>query len=64
MLDDALGRLEQEDWQAAAVVRLRFFAGLSVADTAQGLGVSTSTVDRDWAFARAKLHRMMREAGG
>lgn len=64
MLDEALCRLEKEDQQAAAVVRLRFFAGLSVADAAQALGVSTSTVDRDWAFARAKLHRMMREAGG
>lgn len=63
MLDDALRRLDQQDKQAAAIVRLRFFAGLSVADTAQALGVSTSTVDRDWAFARATLHRMMREAG-
>ena len=62
MLDDALRRLEEEDRQAAAVVRLRFFAGLSIAETAQALGVSTSSVDRDWAFARAKLHRMMRDA--
>ena len=63
MLDESLRRLEKEDRQAAAVVRLRFFAGLSIAETAEALGVSTSSVDRDWAFARAKLHRMMRDAG-
>lgn len=57
MLDDAVRRLESEDPDIAAIVRLRFFAGLSVDDTAAALGVSPSTVDRDWAWARAWLHR-------
>lgn len=60
MLDDALRRLETEDAQAARVVQLRFFAGLSVDETAAALGISPSTVDREWAFARAWLHREMR----
>lgn len=59
MLDEALRRLEAEDAQAARVVHLRFFAGLSVDETASALGVSPSTVDREWAYARARLHRMM-----
>lgn len=61
MLDDALRRLEEEDRQAADVVRLRYYAGLSVADTAAALGVSPSTVDREWAYARARLHRWIQE---
>lgn len=63
MLDDALRRLEEEDRQAADVVRLRYYAGLSVADTAAALGVSPSTVDREWAYARARLHRWMQSTG-
>ena len=43
----------------AAVVRLRFFAGLSVVQTAAALGLSASTVDRRWAFARAWLYRQL-----
>jgi RNA polymerase sigma factor (TIGR02999 family) len=56
-LDEALCRLEGEDPEAAQVVRLRFFAGLSVDETATALGLSPSTVDRDWAYARAWLRR-------
>lgn len=63
MLDDAVRRLEEEDRQAADVVRLRYYAGLSVADTAAVLGVSPSTVDREWAYARARLHRWMQASG-
>ena len=55
ILDDAISRLESADPQAAAVVRLRFFAGLTVEQTAQALGVSAPTVKRTWAFARAWL---------
>lgn len=62
MFDEAFARLEMEDPQAAAVVRLRFFAGLTVDQTAAALGVSASTVDREWAFARARLHRSVRDA--
>jgi RNA polymerase sigma factor (TIGR02999 family) len=61
MLDDALSRLEKEDPDAARVVHLRFFAGLSGDETARLMGVSPSTVDREWAWARAWLFR---ELGG
>lgn len=53
ILDDLLLRLEQEDPRAAQVVRLRFYAGLSLDDTARVLDVSTPTVKREWAYARA-----------
>lgn len=53
--DDALSRLEAVDSQAASIVRLRFFAGLSVEEAALALGISDRTVKRDWAFARAWL---------
>lgn len=58
-LNDVFQRLEQDDPEAAAVVRLRFFAGLNVDDTAQALDLSPRQVDRVWAFARAKLYRML-----
>ena len=56
-LDAALTRLATEDPQAARLVELRHFAGLSVADAAGALGISPRTADRVWAFARAWLHR-------
>jgi len=59
MFDEAFRRLEDESPEAAAIVRLRFFAGLGVEHTAEALGVSTSTVDRRWAFARAWLYRQL-----
>lgn len=55
LLDDALSRLQEVDAGAAEVVRLRYFAGLSIDETAQALGVSGPTVQRDWAFARSWL---------
>jgi RNA polymerase sigma factor (TIGR02999 family) len=58
-LDDAMRRLEQVDGQAAEVVRLRFYAGLSVEQTSDALGISARTVKRDWAFARAWLHQAL-----
>jgi RNA polymerase sigma factor (TIGR02999 family) len=54
-LDEALTRLEEVDATAAQVVRLRFFAGLSVVETAEALAISERTVMREWAFARAWL---------
>ena len=54
-LDEAILRLEQMNAQAAAVVQLRFFAGLLESDVAATLGISERTVRRDWAFARAWL---------
>jgi RNA polymerase sigma factor (TIGR02999 family) len=58
-LDDAIQRLRDVDPSAADVVRLRFFAGLSVAETAQTLDVSERTVKREWAFARAWLFKAL-----
>jgi RNA polymerase sigma factor (TIGR02999 family) len=58
-LDDAVRRLEGVDAGAAEVVRLRFFAGLSVEQVAEALGISERTVKRDWAFARAWLHQAL-----
>jgi len=56
-LDGALDRLKAVDAQAVELVQLRYFAGLSVADAAEMLGISPRTADRLWAFARAWLHR-------
>ncbi len=56
-LDGALERLERAEPEVAAVVRLRFFAGLSGDDTAEALGISPRQVDRLWAYARAWLSR-------
>jgi RNA polymerase sigma factor (TIGR02999 family) len=55
VLDEAFERFAQVDPEAAAVVRLRYFAGLSVEETAAALDVSTPTVKRRWAFARGWL---------
>src|SRR5262249_55241325 len=54
-LDEALGNLERHDRRTAEVVKLRFFAGLTVDQTAAALGVSPGTVDNDWAYARCWL---------
>src|SRR5262245_3858268 len=56
-LDAALTRLATEDPQAARLVELRHFAGLTAPEAAHVLGVSPRTADRVWAFARAWLHR-------
>jgi len=56
-IDQALGRLEALDRRQAQVVEMRFFGGLSVEETAEALGVSAPTVKREWAMARAWLHR-------
>lgn len=58
-LDEALCRLETEDPEAAGVVRLRFFAGLSGEQAAGVLGVSARKADMLWARARAKLFRAL-----
>ncbi len=54
-LDDAILRLGEQDGKAAQVVRLRFFAGLSIEDTARILDVSPRTVKREWTYARTWL---------
>ena len=60
-LDDALRALEQLDLRKSRVVEMRFFAGLSVEETAAVLGVSTDTVLRDWKFARTWLYQELRD---
>jgi RNA polymerase sigma factor (TIGR02999 family) len=55
VLDDALRLLEAEDPRKAEIVKIRFFAGLTVEQAAAALGVSTSTVEKDWAYARSWL---------
>jgi RNA polymerase sigma factor (TIGR02999 family) len=60
-LDEAICRLEGEDADVAAVVRFRFFAGLSGEDTAKALDISPRQVDRLWAFARARLFQMLHQ---
>ncbi len=55
-LDDALRRMEEEDGRMSQIVMLRFFAGLSVEDTARAAEVSPTTVKREWACARAWLY--------
>jgi RNA polymerase sigma factor (TIGR02999 family) len=56
-LDDALAALSKLDERKARVVELRFFAGLSVSETAEVLGVSAETVQRDWRLAKSWLAR-------
>jgi RNA polymerase sigma factor (TIGR02999 family) len=58
-LDDALLSLATKDEQQSRVVELRFFSGLSIEETAEVLGISPSTVKRDWAAAKAWLYRDM-----
>jgi RNA polymerase sigma factor (TIGR02999 family) len=56
-LDDALRRLEGLDERKCRVVMLRYFAGLTIDETAEAMGVSPATVKNDWTYARAWLHR-------
>ena len=56
-LDDALHELSRMNQQHGRVVELRFFAGLSIEETAEALAISPATVKRDWAVARAWLYR-------
>jgi RNA polymerase sigma factor (TIGR02999 family) len=56
-LDEALGRLEAEDPLKAKLVKLRYFAGLSLAEAATALNLSERTAGRHWAYARAWLRR-------
>ncbi|HET6179675.1 MAG TPA: sigma-70 family RNA polymerase sigma factor [Candidatus Sulfotelmatobacter sp.] len=59
ILDELLNRLAILDAQQERIVEMRFFAGLSVEETADLMGISTATVKRDWAMAKAWLAREM-----
>jgi len=62
-LDEALNALAEFDAREAKVVELRFFGGLNEEETAEALGVSLRTVQRDWTLAKAWLQREMRSGG-
>ncbi len=55
-LDDAIRRMEREDERMARIVMLRYFAGLSIEETAELMGISPTSVKREWACARAWLY--------
>lgn len=63
-LDEALTRLGELNQRQSRIVELRFFAGLTVDETAEVLGISAKTVKRDWGVARAWLHRELRRTIG
>jgi RNA polymerase sigma factor (sigma-70 family) len=58
-LDEALEALEAKDRRKAELVKLRYFAGLTIEQAARALGISTSTADNDWAYARSWLRMAM-----
>ena len=61
-LNDALDKLEQKDWVKAELVKLRYFAGLTMEQTAEALGISPATAHRYWNYARAWLRRAVEGA--
>jgi RNA polymerase sigma factor (TIGR02999 family) len=63
-IDDALTRLAQESAPCAELVKLRFFAGLTLKEAAQSLELPRRTADRYWAYARARLYEMLGEDSG
>jgi RNA polymerase sigma factor (TIGR02999 family) len=60
---EALERFQDVDATAAQIVKLRYFAGLTIPQAAEALGISTSTADRSWAYARAWLHAVLKRDG-
>ena len=62
-LDEALSRFAAEEPAKADLVKLRFFAGLTIADAARALGISEATAERYWAYARVWLYAELQEAG-
>lgn len=63
-LDEALTRLSAEDPDKAQVVKLRYFAGLSLEETAAALNISPATAKRRWAYARAWLYSALTDSQG
>ena len=60
-LDEALNALAEKDPRKSLIVELRYFGGLSIEETAEALGVSATTVKREWTMAKAWLRREMRK---
>ena len=63
-LDAALDKLAAKDARKAELVKLRYFAGLTIEEAAAALGISTTTADRDWSYARAWLFREIAKSRG
>jgi len=63
-VSEALDRLHAQDPRKAEVVKLRYFAGLDLGETATALGLSEATVKRDWTYARAWLFRELSSSDG
>ena len=63
-LDEALRQLEAKDSRKAELVKLRFFAGLTAEQAAEALGVSLSTAEKDWAYARSWLRVAIDRSSG
>lgn len=61
LVDEMMDRLEQQDPESARVISLKFFGGLTNKEVAAMEGVTERTIERQWAYARAKLLQMMRE---
>jgi len=59
MIDEVLGKLEQEDEESARIVTLKFFGGLTNKQIAELDGVSERTIDRQWSYARMRLFEMI-----
>ena len=59
LVDEALTRLEQEDPQKAELVKLRYFAGMTMDEAATTMGISLRSAERTWSYARAWLRRQM-----
>jgi RNA polymerase sigma factor (TIGR02999 family) len=62
-LNEALDRLAVQDPRQAQIVELRFFAGLTIEEAAEAVGISPATLKREWALARAWLKRELADAG-
>ena len=58
---EALERFQGVDAVAAQIVKLRYFVGMTIPQAAEALGISTSTADRSWAYARAWLHTALKQ---
>ena len=62
-VNEALERFEQMDKVAADLVKLRYYAGLTIPQAAEAMGISSATADRYWAYARAWLHSELKKGG-
>jgi RNA polymerase sigma factor (sigma-70 family) len=63
-MSDALDTLARESPQKAEIVKLRYFTGMENREIAGALGISLSTVERSWAYARSWLHRELKKNSG